>query len=235
MILKGEHLRKSYVTGDGRLLVLRDVTLSVETGELLSIMGPSGSGKSTLLNVLGTLDRPDSGKLSIDGQDVLALDDSRLSRLRNKTVGFVFQFHHLLPEFTVLENLMIPQMMDGVNPVDARRRGISLLTRVRLEKRKDHKPGSISGGERQRVAVLRALVNDPRLVLADEPTGNLDPENGAILMTMIRELAADRKRSFVIATHNPAVAVDCTRRVRLVDGVIAEMDKKDVDSATGPE
>ncbi|MFQ6616116.1 MAG: ABC transporter ATP-binding protein [Fidelibacterota bacterium] len=231
MILKGEHLRKSYPTGEGRLTVLKDVTLSVKTGELLSVMGPSGSGKSTLLNVLGTLDRPDSGRLWIDGHDVLSLDDIHLSQLRNKTVGFVFQFHHLLPEFTVLENLMIPQMMNGVNPSDARRRGMSLLTRVTLGERKDHKPGTISGGERQRVAVLRALVNEPRLVLADEPTGNLDPENGAVLMAMIRELAEGGKQSFLIATHNASVGDQCGRSLRLVDGMIEENGKKYVDSA----
>lgn len=231
MILAGEHLTKSYVTGDGRLTVLTDVSLSIERGELVSVMGPSGSGKSTLLNILGTLDRPDSGRLWIDGQDVLSLDDGRLSMLRNKTVGFVFQFHHLLPEFTVLENLMIPQLMKGVNQTDARRKATLLLSRVKLEGRREHKPRAISGGERQRVAVLRALVNDPGLVLADEPTGNLDPDNGAIVMAVIQQLAADGQRSFVIATHNPLIAGECRRNMQLIDGTIQESGKKGVDSA----
>lgn len=222
MILKARHISKSYPTGDGPLRVLRDVNLSLDESELVSVMGPSGCGKSTLLNILGTLDRPDSGELWIDGRDVSALTDTGLSHLRNRTVGFVFQFHHLLPEFTVLENLMIPQLVAGVSREGAAKRGLGLLARVNLGGRKEHKPSAISGGERQRVAVLRALVNNPRLVLADEPTGNLDMETGRTVMEVMKDLVRVEGRAFLIATHNPDVASECERNLVLIDGQLED-------------
>jgi len=220
MILEAKHIAKSYQTRDGPLPVLRDINLSLTEGELVSIIGPSGCGKSTLLNILGTLDRPDSGKLWIDGNDISILRDSELSQLRNKTIGFVFQFHHLLHEFTLLENLIIPQLMNGIHREDAIRKGLHLLAKVGLEARKDHKSNAISGGERQRVAVLRALVNDPKIVLADEPTGNLDLGTGKIVLRMIKNLVQDENQTFLIVTHNLEVATECERTLTLTDGVV---------------
>lgn len=220
MILKARNISKSYPTGDGPLAVLRNVNLSLDEGELVSIMGPSGCGKSTLLNILGTLDEPDSGDLWIDGNDISSLTDSVLSKLRNKTIGFVFQFHHLLPEFTVLENLIIPQLINNISRDDAIKKGLDLLMKVDLVTRKDHKPTTISGGERQRVAVLRALVNNPRLVLADEPTGNLDLETGWIVMEMIKNIVQNEGQAFLIVTHNTDVAAECERNLILSDGIV---------------
>jgi lipoprotein-releasing system ATP-binding protein len=184
-------------------------------------MGPSGCGKSTLLNVLGTLDRPDSGTLSIDGKDVSSLGDKSLSRLRNETIGFVFQFHHLLPEFTILENLMIPLMLAGREVLEAHKISEEWLSRVDLSERQDHRPTSISGGERQRVAVLRALVNKPKLVLADEPTGNLDVTAGENLMKVMSDLVSNEKCGFIIATHNPKIAEIADRTLYLNEGILS--------------
>ncbi len=197
MILKATDIRKSYPTSTGSLEVLKGLNLSMEAGELISITGPSGCGKSTLLNILGTLDQPDSGSLKIAGQAVADLDDEQLSRLRSESIGFVFQFHHLLPEFSVLENLIIPQRLLEKDERTARMRAVELLERVGLSERADHRPGAVSGGERQRVAVLRALVNQPAVVLADEPTGNLDVDAASKLMEMIQSLAADFGQAFL--------------------------------------
>ncbi len=221
MILQAEHISKGYTTTNGRLEVLLDITLSIERGEIVAVMGPSGCGKSTLLNVLGTLDRPDSGTLSIDGKDVSSLGDKSLSRLRNETIGFVFQFHHLLPEFTILENLMIPLMLAGREVLEAHKISEEWLSRVDLSERKDHRPASISGGERQRVAVLRALVNKPKLVLADEPTGNLDVTAGENLMKVMSDLVSNEKCGFIIATHNPKIAEIADRTLYLNEGILS--------------
>ena len=192
----------------------------MEAGELISITGPSGCGKSTLLNILGTLDQPDSGSLKIAGQAVADLDDEQLSRLRSESIGFVFQFHHLLPEFSVLENLIIPQRLLEKDERTARMRAVELLERVGLSERADHRPGAVSGGERQRVAVLRALVNQPAVVLADEPTGNLDVDAASKLMEMIQSLAADFGQAFLIVTHNPSVAAICQRNLEMENGLL---------------
>ena len=221
MILQAEHISKGYTTTNGRLEVLRDITLSIERGEIVAVMGPSGCGKSTLLNVLGTLDRPDSGTLSIDGKDVSSLGDKSLSRLRNETIGFVFQFHHLLPEFTILENLMIPLMLAGREVLEAHKISEEWLSRVDLSERQDHRPASISGGERQRIAVLRALVNKPKLVLADEPTGNLDVTAGENLMKVMSDLVSNEKCGFIIATHNPKIAEIADRTLYLNEGILS--------------
>ena len=223
MILRAEHLAKSYATSAGPLQVLDDIDLTMDAGEIVSVVGSSGCGKSTLLNILGTLDEPDAGELSIDGKTVSALTDAQLSQLRSRSIGFVFQFHHLLPEFTVLENLMIPQMIAGCEQEASRERAADLLRKVGLENRGHHRPNSISGGERQRVAVLRALVNRPKLVLADEPTGNLDSENSRILMNMIQELVRDEGRSFLIVTHSETIAENCDRKFLLTSGELKEM------------
>jgi len=220
MILKAENICKSYPTSAGPLEVLRDVSLSLKEGELISISGPSGCGKSTLLNILGTLDQPDKGTLEITGKNVALLDDESVSRLRSEFIGFVFQFHHLLPEFTIAENLMIPQRLLGRSEKTATDRVTALLSKVNLLPRYNHRPNAISGGERQRVALLRALVNEPGIVLADEPTGNLDVETARQLMEMIQNLAKDFNQAFLIVTHNPDVAALCERNLTINEGTV---------------
>ena len=220
MILKAENICKSYPTSAGPLEVLRDVSLSLKEGELISVAGPSGCGKSTLLNILGTLDQPDKGTLEITGKNVAFLDDESVSSLRSESIGFVFQFHHLLPEFTIAENLMIPQRLLGRSEKTATDRVTELLSKVNLLPRSNHRPNAISGGERQRVAVLRALVNEPDIVLADEPTGNLDVETARQLMEMIQNLAKDFNQAFLIVTHNPDVAALCERNLTIKEGTV---------------
>ena len=220
MILKAENICKSYPTSAGPLEVLRDVSLSLKEGELISVAGPSGCGKSTLLNILGTLDQPDKGTLEITGKNVALLDDESVSRLRSEFIGFVFQFHHLLPEFTIAENLMIPQRLLGRSEKTATDRVTELLSKVNLLPRYNHRPNAISGGERQRVALLRALVNEPGIVLADEPTGNLDVETARQLMEMIQNLAKDFNQAFLIVTHNPDVAALCDRNLTINEGTV---------------
>jgi lipoprotein-releasing system ATP-binding protein len=220
MILKAENICKSYRTSTGPLEVLRDVSLSLKEGELVSVAGPSGCGKSTLLNILGTLDQPNKGSLEIAGKDVALLDDESVSRLRCETIGFVFQFHHLLPEFTIVENLMIPQRLLGRSEKAAADWAKELLSKVELLPRADHRPNAISGGERQRVAVLRALVNEPGIVLADEPTGNLDVDAAQQLMEVIQALAEDFNQAFLIVTHNPDEAALCERNLTIKEGTV---------------
>ena len=220
MILKAENISKSYRTSTGPLEVLRDVSLSLKEGELVSVAGPSGCGKSTLLNILGTLDQPNKGTLEIAGKDVALLDDESVSRLRCESIGFVFQFHHLLPEFTIVENLMIPQRLLGRSEKAAADWAKELLSKVELLPRADHRPNAISGGERQRVAVLRALVNEPGIVLADEPTGNLDVDAARQLMEVTQTLAEDFNQAFLIVTHNPDVAALCERNLTIKEGTV---------------
>ena len=220
MILKAENICKSYPTSDGPLEVLRDVSISLKERELISVSGPSGCGKSTLLNILGTLDQPDKGTLEITGKNVALLDDESISRLRSESIGFVFQFHHLLPEFTIAENLMIPQRLLDRSEKTSTDRVMELLSKVNLLPRSNHRPNAISGGERQRVAVLRALVNEPGIVLADEPTGNLDVETAQQLMEMIQNLAKDFNQAFLIVTHNPDVAALCERNLTINAGTV---------------
>ena len=220
MILKAENICKSYPTNAGPLEVLKDVSLSLKEGEMISVAGPSGCGKSTLLNILGTLDQPDKGTLEITGKNVALLDDESVSRLRSESIGFVFQFHHLLPEFTIAENLMIPQRLLGRSEKAATDRVTELLSKVNLLPRSNHRPNAISGGERQRVAVLRALVNEPGIVLADEPTGNLDVETARQLMEMIQNFAKDFNQAFLIVTHNPDVAALCEKNLTINGGTV---------------
>ncbi|MBQ83849.1 MAG: lipoprotein-releasing system ATP-binding protein LolD [Candidatus Marinimicrobia bacterium] len=219
-MLKAENICKSYPTNAGPLEVLKDVSLSLKEGEMISVAGPSGCGKSTLLNILGTLDHPDKGTLEITGINVALLDDESVSRLRSESIGFVFQFHHLLPEFTIAENLMIPQRLLGRSEKAATDRVTELLSKVNLLPRSNHRPNAISGGERQRVAVLRALVNEPGIVLADEPTGNLDVETARQLMEMIQNFAKDFNQAFLIVTHNPDVAALCEKNLTINGGTV---------------
>jgi lipoprotein-releasing system ATP-binding protein len=211
-------LNKSYPVAARRIHVLRDLDLDVDQGEMVAIMGASGVGKSTLLHVLGGLDRPDSGVVRVGTVDVGTVPDPELVAFRNRHVGFVFQFHHLLPEFTAAENAEMPLRIARVRSEDARPRAVTLLTRVGLGDRLDHRPGMLSGGEQQRVAVARALVMQPSLLLADEPTGDLDEATADELHALLREMHAESGLTAIIATHNPRLARHCDRILRLEAG-----------------
>ena len=213
-------LSKSYWLHGKRIDVLRGLSLDIERGELLSLVGASGAGKSTFLHVLGTLDAPVAGTMRVDGEDVFALDDADLARFRNRTVGFVFQSHYLLPEFTALENVAMPALVQRVDRSLAMRRARTLLERVGLGARVDHRPGELSGGEAQRVALARALVLEPPLLLADEPTGNLDPVTGEGIHQVLREVNRDLGVTAVVVTHNEALARSMPRRLRLTGGKV---------------
>jgi lipoprotein-releasing system ATP-binding protein len=213
-----ETLNKFYVIGPKRIHVLRDLDLAVEQGEMLAIVGASGVGKSTLLHVLGGLDRPDSGRIEAGGRELTAMSDGDLVEFRNRNVGFVFQFHHLLPEFTALENVEMPMRIARMAPADARERAADLLSRVGLADRLTHRPSLMSGGEQQRVAVARALVMKPSLLLADEPTGDLDEGTAESLHALLREMHQEFGLTAIIATHNPRLAQSCDRVLHLAGG-----------------
>ncbi|WP_093367364.1 ABC transporter ATP-binding protein [Sphingobacterium wenxiniae] len=216
MILQANDIHKSF----GQLEILKGVDLSVAKGEIVSIVGASGAGKSTLLHIVGTLDKPDSGKVTINGVDVTALNEKKLSQFRNEHIGFVFQFHHLLPEFTALENVCIPAFIQGKSPKEAEKTAMELLERLGVQHRAYHKPGQLSGGEQQRVSVARALVNNPALILADEPSGNLDSENAASLHQLFFDLRDALNQTFIIVTHNEELAGISDRTVHMRDGLI---------------
>ena len=217
-VLACRELCKTFDEGHVALEILRSVDFNVDPGERIAIMGASGSGKSTLLHLLGGLDEPSSGDISIAGQSLGSLSPVQLGRLRNRALGFVYQFHHLLPEFTALENVAMPLLIRGVRPADAREQAIALLERVGLSERTTHKPGELSGGERQRAAVARALVTRPACILADEPTGNLDRQNAEQVFGLMMELNRELSTSLLLATHDPLIAERMDRVVRLEDG-----------------
>ncbi len=219
-ILVARGIVKGYRTPAGYISVLSQLDLDVAEGEMLAILGASGVGKSTLLHVLGTLDRPEAGSVAVGGEDVLRLPEAKLRRFRNRTVGFVFQMHHLLPEFTALENVMLPLLIGGEPARVARARAAGLLGELGLAARLDHRPAALSGGEQQRVAVARALIRQPRMLLADEPTGNLDRETGERLHDLLRRLNVEKKVTIVVVTHNESLAAACRRRLRLADGCL---------------
>ena len=218
IVLEGIDIHKSFQTGAETLHVLKGVGIGIRRGEIVSVVGASGVGKSTLLHILGALDRPTKGKVRLDSTDVFALSDKKLAHLRNKTVGFVFQFHHLLPEFSALENVMMPRLIAGEDISLIREKAEDFLSEVGLGERIHHKPGELSGGERQRVAVARALVNEPQIVIADEPSGNLDKATGEELHNLISELNQKKGQTFIIATHNQLLAQRAHRIITLVDG-----------------
>ncbi len=223
-ILMGRDIHKSYRSGSEIIRVLRGVDLDVAEGEILTIVGQSGVGKSTLLHMLGALDRPDSGRVVAGGVDVFALGDRRMAAFRNRNFGFVFQFHHLLPELTALENVMMPCVIGGMSTAEARETARCILSdEVDLGARLGHRPRELSGGEQQRVAVARALVMKPRLVLADEPSGNLDPESSEALHALIWRLRERHRQSFVIVTHNIDLARRADRALKLFDGIVREV------------
>ena len=221
-MLQAESLSKDFPTRSGPLTVLRDVSLSLADGEAVVIMGPSGSGKSTLLNILGTLEPPTSGRVSIDGCDPFTLAAAELARFRNRRVGFVFQDHHLLPQCSALENVLIPTLPNrGDGDGEARAR--HLLDRVGLAERLAHRPAELSGGERQRVAIARALINRPTLLLADEPTGNLDRKTASMVASLLLELHRDENTMFILVTHSHSLAEQFARRYEIVDGRLSAL------------
>lgn len=211
-----KNINKSY----GALRVLDNVSVRINDGEVVTVVGPSGAGKTTLLQIVGTLDAPDSGSVLYDGKDVIAMKERELARFRNQNIGFVFQFHQLLPEFTMLENVMMPALIGGVKHREAEARAKELLDYMGLGARMEHKPNELSGGERQRVAVARALVNRPAVVLADEPSGSLDSQNRQELHKLFFRLRDEMKQTFVIVTHDDSLAADADLVLRMCDGKI---------------
>ena len=209
----------------GSLQVLKGIDLHIDKGEVVSIVGPSGAGKTTLLQIMGTLDKPDSGAISVDGVDVMRLSSNKLSDFRNQHIGFVFQFHQLLPEFTALENIMIPAYIGGKGTAEAKKRALELLDFMGLADRANHKPNELSGGEKQRVAVARALVNNPAVVFADEPSGSLDSHNKEELHRLFFRLRDEMGQTFVIVTHDEQLATLTDRTIHLVDGKVVAPEK----------
>ncbi len=223
MILTASNIRKKYQTGgSGYLEVLKGVTISFAQGEIVAIVGQSGAGKSTLVHLLGLLDKPSEGEILFDGKNVMQYSDEQLSKVRNENIGFVFQFHHLLPEFSAMENVLMPSLIAGKNVKESRVRASSLLDDVGMSERADHKPSELSGGEQQRVAVARALMNSPKIVFADEPSGNLDSENAEKLHNLLFELRSKHNQTFVIVTHNKELAKRADRIVTLANGQIVQ-------------
>jgi lipoprotein-releasing system ATP-binding protein len=226
--LEARGVHKTYTSGAGDLHVLRGVDLRLEPGEAVAIVGGSGSGKSTLLHLLGALDRPSSGEIEVGGASLGSLDDDALAGLRNREIGFVFQFHHLLREFNALENVMMPALIAGSSPAKAEARARDLLEAVGLGARTTHQSTELSGGEQQRVAVARALVNEPLVLLADEPSGNLDRETSARLHDLLFRIREERGVAMVLVTHNPVLAARADRILTLEDGVLIPTDRADV-------
>jgi lipoprotein-releasing system ATP-binding protein len=224
-VLSIRGLERTYVTEAGELPVLKGVDLDVRPGEIVGLIGPSGSGKSSLLHAAGLLEHPDAGRISIEGRDCSDLADRERTRVRLGAVGFVYQFHHLLPEFSALDNVALPQMIAGKSKAAARRRALDLLTELGLAQRHHHQPAQLSGGEQQRVAIARALANSPRLLLADEPTGNLDPTTSVAVFDNLYDLARRTGVAALVATHNLELARHMDRVLALKDGHLEEMAK----------
>jgi len=220
ILLKAVDIHKSFGTGANRIEVLRGIDVELNRGEMISIVGASGSGKTTLLQILGTLDLPSSGKLSFSGQNLSLQNENELSRHRNSNIGFIFQFHHLLPEFTALENIMMPGLIQGMEKNELEKRARNLLEQIHLTNREHHRSGELSGGEQQRVALARALVMQPQLLLADEPTGNLDSKSGQMVFDLLHDMSRALSLSVVMVTHNEGLAQAMDRCLTLQDGIL---------------
>ncbi|MCL7487755.1 MAG: ABC transporter ATP-binding protein [Desulfobulbaceae bacterium] len=219
-LLQGTDIYKSFKQGVTVIEVLKGINIEVDTGEMVAIVGASGSGKTTLLQILGTLDAPSSGTIIFDGRDLVKAREKDLSRHRNENVGFIFQFHHLLPEFSALENVMMPGLIKGRSSRELEERARKLLDQVNLSHRENHRSGELSGGEQQRVALARALIMQPALLLADEPTGNLDSTSGRQVFDLLREMSRSLSLSVIMVTHNQELAADMDRRLTLKDGLL---------------
>ena len=224
IILSSENISKSYQSAKKvKLEVLKSISVEIEANKISVIVGASGAGKSTLLHLLGGLDRPDSGKVFYEQKNIFDFNNDKLAKFRNENMGFVFQFHHLLPEFTAVENVSIPQMIKGVSLKSATKNSLRLLEIVGLKDRAEHKPAELSGGEQQRVAVARALANDPKIIFADEPTGNLDSANSDSIHKLLFDLRDNFKKTFIIVTHNKEIASNTKRQLSMSNGVLSEM------------
>ncbi len=221
-IIQTENLTKIYGTGETAVTALDHVNLSVDEGEFVAVMGPSGCGKSTLLHLIGGLDRPTAGRVLLDGTDIAQLDDDRVTTLRRRRIGFVFQFYNLIPVLTALENAALPLTLDGVKPDEARERAAEWLRRLGLEDRMGNRPDQLSGGQQQRVAIARALVAEPALILADEPTGNLDSRAGDEIAGLLKRISAEWQRTILMVTHDPRIAAYSDRIVFLKDGKVVD-------------
>ena len=222
-ILKLENVEKKYSGGVEELHIINDLTFSVEEGEFISILGRSGSGKSTLLNIIGLLDKVDGGKIFIDGQEVDRLSEEERDRLKNQMIGFVFQFHYLLPEFTALENVMLPALLNNFSKrAEVEKRAKELLDKVGLSARENHKPSQLSGGEKQRVAIARALINSPKILLADEPTGNLDEETSEMIFKILKDINKNEKQTIIVVTHSKDLAEISDKQLYLKKGILVE-------------
>ncbi len=224
-IMTVRDIRKSFITGKNQLNVLKNINFEVNKGELLILVGPSGAGKSTLLSIMGGISRPTTGKVILDNIDIYNLDDDKIASLRNRKMGFVFQFHHLLPEFTALENVIIPALMEDVNKKVAIEKAKKILITLGLGSRLNHRPTELSGGEQQRVAIARAIINDPDIVFADEPTGNLDKQNAEIIHKIIVDFNKNFNQTFIIVTHNEKLASCGDRVIHIDDGEIKDIKK----------
>jgi len=220
IILQAKNIDKSFSNGKTKLSVLKNFSLDVEMGQIITIMGQSGSGKTTALNILGTLDQADAGELTINGTQIHDMNETELSTIRNRDIGFVFQFHHLLPEFSAIENILMPTWIKGAD--DRKDSALDLIEKMGLSERKDHFPSQLSGGERSRVAVARALMNKPKLVLADEPTGNLDEKNANKLIDLLGKINKDFHQAIVLTTHNPKIARIGHKQFFLENGSLSE-------------
>ena len=221
--LELRRVSRSYAQGGQALHILRDLDLKLMPGQIVALVGPSGAGKTTLLQVAGLLDTPDSGDVLLAGQNCIGLADDMLSAMRRSYIGFIFQFHHLLPEFSATENIVLPQLIAGLRPAEARMRALELLDMMGLSDRESHQPGQLSGGEQQRVAIARAMANAPKVLLADEPTGNLDHATALRVMSQLVRLVHRTGVAALVATHNPEMAAQMDRCVRLEDGVLVEV------------
>jgi putative ABC transport system ATP-binding protein len=221
-IVETQHLTKVYGKGDTAVTAIGDISISIEPGEFVAVMGPSGCGKSTLLHLIGGLDKPTAGRMLLDGHDLASMDDAKLTELRRRKVGFVFQFFNLIPVLDAVENAALPMILDGVKPAEARARASEWLSRVGLKDRLHHRPDQLSGGQQQRVAIARALASEPVLIVADEPTGNLDSRAGDEIAVLLRQISDEWGRTVLIVTHDPRIAAYADRIIFLKDGTVVD-------------